>query len=136
VTRHSMPAGVAVRCVMADCVVCRAAVHTCELAECPDGFLHFDGGQLSSGGWVCSERCWERATAWPRPMDRALGAARAMLALAIFVGAFVFYRQTPLPTIIALPLALILAGLFVAVLHLVEAAPSKGPGRVVSRGRR
>lgn len=126
-----------VACPTAECVVCRAEVHTCDLSECPEGIgWHYDGVQLRSGAWVCSESCWEAATAWPRPMDRALGAARAMLAVAIFAGALVFYQGTPLPMGVALPLALILAGLFVAVLHLVEAAPAKGPGRIVSRGRR
>jgi hypothetical protein len=92
---------------------------TCPLCGCADG---------------CVSSCPRME--WPRKMDSALLLVRAMLTLAIFAGAFVFYRGTPLPVWLALPPALILAALFVAVLLLVEAAPSKGPGRVVSRGRR
>lgn len=75
-------------------------------------------------------------SAWPPPMDRALRQARAMLGLAMFAGALVYYLRAPLPLYVALPLAVILASLIVGVLLLAEAAPSKGPGRVTGRSTR
>lgn len=120
-------------CPTTECVVCSAVVFACELDSCPVG--HLDGGQLTSGGWCCSEKCWESATAWPPPMDRALRLARLLLAVAIFAGALVYYLGTPLPLWLALPLAGILAGLIVGLLLLAEAAPAKGPGQVTG-GRR
>lgn len=118
-----------VRCLTADCVVCGAEVWTCDGPEsCPPE--HAFGGQLSGGGWVCSEACWEAAMAWPRPMDRALATWRVSLAFLIFAGAFVYFRAQPLlPVWLALALAFVLAASIVSALLLAEAVPAKGRGR-------
>lgn len=91
---------------------------TCPLCGCSDG---------------CVSSCPTQE--WPRRMDGSLLLVRVMLAVAIFAGALIFYLGMPLPLWLALPLALILAGLFVGVLLLVEAAPAAGPGKVTG-GRR
>jgi hypothetical protein len=58
------------RCVNPDaaielCVVCGAKIRTCERKKpinndyrCP---VHPDGCKLQRGGWVCSDKCWDKA---------------------------------------------------------------------------
>ena len=48
------------------CVVCGSGVHTCERSvpvkgdyRCP---AHPNGVEMSGGGWVCSEGCYEEYT--------------------------------------------------------------------------
>jgi hypothetical protein len=119
------------RCEVEACVVCSAPVFTCELGECPEAFEHQTGGQLVSGAWVCSEMCWETATAWPPKLDakllvhRGIGLLGMVLVLTSFFAPVMAWRA-------ALALSGVTAALVGLVFYLCELLPPAGGGGVRS----
>lgn len=122
-------------CPIEACVICRAPVHTCELGECPEGERHMAGGELSSGGWVCSETCWETATAWPPKRDRLTTLRRVLAGLALSLAATSFMVPAAGPQL-GVALSGLLAALLCALFALLEKLPAESSGTVASRGRR
>ena len=51
------------------CCVCEKEVKTCERDVAINGNyvcpVHPEGAELSHGRWVCSDQCWDTATAEP-----------------------------------------------------------------------
>lgn len=129
---------IASRCQTAPCVICEAPVHTCELGECPDGadMAHMDGGQLGSGAWVCSEACWETASAWPPPVDRERIAKRALGLFMVWLCCFGLFVSQPIPLLRATALSLIVAALWGLIHWAAMRLPPDPVARLTSRGRR
>jgi hypothetical protein len=119
------------RCDVEACLMCQAPVFTCELGECPEGFDHRAGSQLTSGAWVCSETCWESASTWPPKVDRRLIVHRGIALLAMVLVLTSFFAPV-LEWRAALALAGTTAALIGIVFYLCELLPPAGRGGVRS----
>lgn len=133
-----MTSRVIASCPTEACVICHAPVYTCELGECPEGEdgRHMAGGELSSGGWVCSEACDEAATAWPPRVDRRLIAHRVFGLVMVWLCVFWMFLAQPVARQQALGLSMIVTALWGLIHWALTKLPPEPRGRVTSRGRR